>query len=111
MYQKPVSYETQKGNTQYQIYHERESNSNENVIANGFCSFFQSAVSTPKANSIKLKNFTWSKPIKHQTNYAKPFNFQHVSVPVVRKHLKGLKKEEIGWNRPDTSLLTQRLCK
>ena len=68
--------------------------SNENVIANGFCSFFQYAVSTLKANSIKLKNFTWSKPIKHQTNYAKRFNFQHVSVPVVRKHLKGLKRKK-----------------
>ena len=57
--------------------------SNEYDIANGFCSFFQSTVSTLKANSIKLKNFTWSKPTKHQTNYAKCFNFRHVSVPVV----------------------------
>ena len=68
--------------------------SNENVIANGFCSFFQSAVPTLNANSIKLKNFTWSKPIKYQTNYAKRFNFQHVSVPVVRKLLKGLKRKK-----------------
>ena len=43
---------------------------------------------------IKLKNFTWTKPTKHQTNYAKRFNFQHVSVPVVKKYLKGLKRKK-----------------
>ena len=37
--------------------------SDKKLIANGFCNFFQTVASKLKTNSIKLRNFVWSKPL------------------------------------------------
>ena len=49
--------------------------SNENDVANGFCSFFHSAVSKLKAGSIKLKNFVWAKPYGSRNQLRQSFSF------------------------------------
>ena len=61
------------------------------IIANGFCSYYHSAVSNLKATAFKLVNFTWvyreNLPGKINTR----FRFNYVSVPQIKRHLKNLK--------------------
>jgi hypothetical protein len=63
-------------------------------ISNAFCSFFQSVALKLKQANIKLKDFTWSNPTCKLLNKNKVFEFTHVSIPEVKKHLKKLKRKK-----------------
>ena len=60
-------------------------------IANEFCRHFSTIANTLKGKFLKVKDFIWGQPIPDKYNKNSVFNFQHVSVPTVAKHLKNLK--------------------
>jgi hypothetical protein len=68
--------------------------SNETEIANGFSSFFQSAVSNLKTSSIKFKDFVWSLPKSLPIKTVHRFKFRYVSVPEVERLLKELNRKK-----------------
>ena len=72
-----------------------------NEIANGFCSYFSTVVSTLKYISYPLIDFTWRKPLNQPIRTYKSFNFEYVSVIEVTQLLKKLKRKKVaGYDHP-----------
>ena len=64
------------------------STTNEAEIANGYCSFFHTAIENIKKNTIKLKDFVWSSQRPPATTTTHRFKFRYISVPEVKTILR-----------------------
>ena len=62
-----------------------------NEIANGFCNYFSTVVSTLKPTSYPLIDFTWRKPLNLPLRTYKSLHFGYVSVIEVTQLLTKLK--------------------
>ena len=76
-----------------------------NDIANDFCKYFFTVVSTLKKTSYPLIDFTWRKPLNLPLRTYKTFHFGYVSVIEVTQLLKKLRKKDAGNNDVPPGLL------
>ncbi len=64
------------------------------LIADAFCSYFASIVTTLKKNAFPLCNFIWKKPTKMSAKTDQKFIFKAVSWQEVEQQLKSIKRNK-----------------
>ena len=63
-------------------------------VANGFCNFFSTVITTLRERAIHLCNFAWKPPRPVRKRTDKKFNFRPVSKLEVEKYLRSIKRNK-----------------
>ncbi len=82
------------GNTYSSMVIDGEKVLDKQVIANGFSNHFFTIAEILKEKLSLLKSTVWAQPVPDKYNTNSVFQFVHVSVPTVMKHLKSLNRKK-----------------